>query len=271
LPEEIGNLPLFDHPSRYSRSVSAKRLLATDLDGTFIGDDQAMYRLWEQLDREGIVLAFSTGRHLASIEAFYAEHDAERKADACLCMVGTEIYLLDSDGYRLDDGWRDHIQVGWDKQIVDRIMEEIPEARLQPAEWQSPFKNSYFLEENVAARLDEIHERLEAAVLRAKVVYSAGRFLDLLPIRSGKGGAVRYLADELGLSPSAVVTSGDTGNDLDMMRPDLGFRCIAVGNAAPELAEYREPHVYHAETAYAAGIREGLEHYGWLQPIDGNM
>lgn len=251
--------------------MSAKRLLATDLDGTFIGDDQAMYRLWEEIDREGIFLAFSTGRHLASIEAFYVEHGAGSKADACLCMVGTEIFLLGSDGYRLDEGWRDHIQVGWDKQTVDRIMEEIPEARLQPAEWQSPFKNSYFLEEHVSARLDEIHERLEGAGIQAKVVYSAGRFLDLLPIRSGKGGAVRYLADELGLAPAAVVTSGDTGNDLDMMRSDLGFRCIAVGNAAPELAEYRESHVYHATTAYAAGIREGLQHYGWLQTADGNM
>lgn len=249
--------------------MSSIRLLATDLDGTFIGDDLAMYQLWEQLDREEIFLAFSTGRHLASIESFYAEHASERRAGACLCMVGTEIYLLDSDRYRLDDGWSEHIQIGWEKATVDRLMEGIPEARLQPAEWQSPFKASYFLEENVAARLDEIHRKLEAAGLQAKVVYSAGRFLDLLPIRSGKGGAVRYLAGELGMAPSAVVTSGDTGNDLDMMRPDLGFRCIAVGNAAPELAEYREPNVYHADEPYAAGIREGLEHYGWLEPADG--
>ena len=229
-----------------------------------------MFQLWEQLDREGITLAFSTGRHLASIESFYAEHDAERRADACLCMVGTEIFLLDSAGYRLDEGWSEHIRVGWDKRTIDRIMDGVPEAQLQPAEWQSPFKASYFLEENVTARLDEIHESLEAAGLQAKVVYSAGRFLDLLPIRSGKGGAVRYLTEELGMAPSAVVTSGDTGNDLDMMRPDLGFRCIAVGNAAPELAEYREPNVYHANQPYAAGIREGLEHYGWLQAADGN-
>ena len=117
---------------------------------------------------------------------------------------------------------------------------------------------------------DRIHLRLDAEGLEAKVVYSAGRFLDFLPIRSGKGGAVRYLAEALGMPASAVVTSGDTGNDLDMMRPELGFRGIAVGNSAPELAEYREPNVYHAEQAYAAGIREGLVHYGWLEPADGN-
>ena len=61
-----------------------------------------------------------------------------------------------------------------------------------------------------------------------------------------------------------VITAGDTGNDLDMMRADLGFRCIAVGNATEELRSVNEPHIYHAAAAYAAGIREGLEHYGWL-------
>ena len=52
--------------------MSTKRLLATDLDGTFIGDDEAMLALWEALQSRGIVVAFSTGRHLESIEDFYA-------------------------------------------------------------------------------------------------------------------------------------------------------------------------------------------------------
>jgi hypothetical protein len=49
-----------------------------------------------------------------------------------------------------------------------------------------------------------------------------------------------------------------------MMRPELGFRSIAVGNAADELDKYRAPHVYHAQAFYAAGIQEGLEAHGWL-------
>ena len=245
--------------------MADRRLLATDLDGTFIGDDAAMFRLWKELEDAGIVVAFSTGRHLASIEAFYAEHQTGRTADACLCMVGTEVYLRDRDGYVLDEGWWDLIREGWDKAKIDRIMVSIPEASLQPAEWQSAFKSSYFREDRADVRLREIHQRLEA-----KVVYSADRFLDLLPIRSGKGGAVGYLAERLGVQPTNVVTSGDTGNDLDMMRPELGFHSIAVGNAAPELAAYRTPNVYHAAQAYAAGIREGLEFYGWLEPAEEN-
>ncbi len=245
--------------------MGAKRLLATDLDGTFIGDEGAMLALWEDLERSGVIVAFSTGRHLPSIERFYEEATTERRADACICMVGTEIWTFTPAGYERDRGWSDVISEAWDKVRVEAILGAIPEAVMQPAEWQSEFKSSYFLEDNAEARLDDIHEALERADLLAKVIYSAGRFLDLLPHRSGKGGAVAYLAKRLGVPPADVVTAGDTGNDLDMMRPELGFRAVAVGNAAPELQSFEAAGLYHAEAPYAAGIREGLVHHGWLE------
>ena len=240
------------------------RLLATDLDGTFIGDDLAMHELWADLAAAGIAVAFSTGRHLPSIEAFYAEHDTPRRADACVCMVGTEIWTRNGTQYQLDDSWSEHISDSWDKEAVEEVLGTVATATRQPAEWQSRFKSSYFLEEDSDAALRHIDDQLAARGLEAKVVYSAGRFLDILPHRSGKGGAVSWLAAALAVDPGNVITAGDTGNDLDMMRAGLGFRAIAVGNASPELSEVREPHIYHATAHHAAGIREGLEHYGWL-------
>ncbi len=65
-----------------------QRILATDLDGTFIGDDAAMHELWSHLGAADIGVVFSTGRHLPSIESFYAEHDITRRADACICITG---------------------------------------------------------------------------------------------------------------------------------------------------------------------------------------
>jgi len=252
-----------------TRESTRTRLLATDLDGTFIGADAPMDLLWQRLDEHGILLAFSTGRHLASIREFYGSRDITRRARACLCMVGTEIWhLVGDDTYVVDDEWSGLISTGWDQPGVEAILTTIPEAVLQPAEWQSPFKSSYFLEDNANARLAEIENKLATEGLRAKIVYSADRFLDLLPHRSGKGEAVRYLAKRLGVDPANVITAGDTGNDLDMMRPELGFRAIAVGNAAPELQAYRPPNVYHATADHAAGIEEGLQHYGWLPMMD---
>ncbi|MEA1903019.1 MAG: HAD-IIB family hydrolase [Actinomycetota bacterium] len=242
----------------------ARRLLATDLDGTFLGDADAMHRLWQQVDDVGITVAFSTGRHLPSIEAFYTESGTDHRAAACVCMVGTEIWHASNDGYVIDEGWSETISESWDKYGVETVLRGISGAVLQPEEWQSRFKSSYFLEDDAEAQLAKIREGLQERGIEAKVVYSAGRFLDLLPSRSGKGGAVSYLADLLGIAPGSVITAGDTGNDLDMMRPDLGFRSIAVGNASPELRVYRAPNVYHATASFAAGIQEGLHHYGWL-------
>lgn len=244
--------------------MSWNQLLATDLDGTFIGDDAAMFELWEALIARSIPVAFSTGRHLMSIQDFYAEKNAQRRADVCVCMVGTDIHFRTNGEYELDPEWHEQIREGWDKRAVEEILQSIPEARMQDAQWQSEFKSSYFLEENADERVREIHQRLQEAGLDAKVVYSADKFLDLLPIRSGKGEAIRYVAGKTGVPAENVVTCGDTGNDLDMMRSELGFRSIAVGNAASELKAFREPHVYHATENYAAGILEGLKKHGWL-------
>ncbi len=241
-----------------------RRLLATDLDGTFIGDDTAMKELWADLEDAGIIVAFSTGRHLPSIEGFYREAQLARRAQACVCMVGTEIWVRDDSRYELDASWSEHITDAWNKSAVEEILGDIPTVTKQPPEWQSPFKSSYYLEQDAESALARIHDELATRELAAKVVYSAGKFLDLLPHRSGKGSAVSWLAAALGVDPIDVITAGDTGNDIDMMRADLGFRSIAVGNASEELSRVREPQIYHATAEYAAGIREGLEHYGWL-------
>ncbi|MBK9118280.1 MAG: HAD-IIB family hydrolase [Phycisphaerales bacterium] len=241
-----------------------QRLLTTDLDGTFLGDDSAMRSLWEELRSAGIAVAFSTGRHLRSIEAYFARQPGTYQADACLCMVGTEIFTWQDGRYVLDTDWQRVIGRGWNHGAIHRLMRDIPMARPQADEWQSPFKCSYHLDTQVAPRLQEIRGRLAAHGLKAKVIHSAGEYLDLIPARAGKGEALRYLARAWELPADAVITAGDTGNDLDMMRADLGFRAIVVGNASPELACQKQPHIYHARAKHAAGIREGLRHYGWL-------
>lgn len=129
---------------------------------------------------------------------------------------------------------------------------------------QSAFKSSWFTEGEQDRVLRAVHDVLHDRGLEASVVFSGGRFLDLIPPRSGKGSAARYLADRFGMNPADVVTAGDSGNDLDMMRSDLGFRAIVVGNAQPEVRALTGPHVYAATHPFAAGIAEGLRHFGWL-------
>ncbi len=246
--------------------MGSTRMLVSDLDGTFIGDETAMMSLWRDLETAGIFVAFATGRHLESIQSFYRTVPVDRRAAACVTMLGTEIWLHDGARYVAVGGWSPIISEDWDPGGIERIMAAVPGAEKQPLEWQSPFKLSYFLDELSGAALAQLESRLDTEGVAAKVVYSADRFLDFLPVRAGKGEATSYLAALVGVAPGDVVTAGDTGNDLDMMRPELGFRSIVVGNAARELREHHAPGVYHARAAFAAGIREGLEHFGWLGP-----
>lgn len=224
-----------------------------------------MFDLWAAIEGDEIGLVFSTGRHLSSVETFYRRVATDRRADACILMVGTEIWHYDGSGYRLDPEWTDAISGDWERDRVESIVASIPGAVMQPAEWQSEHKVSYFLEDPSGRGLAEIRQRMDRQEVSAKLVYSMGRFVDLLPARSGKGEAVAFLARKLGCTPDEIVTAGDSGNDLDMMRPELGFRSVVVGNAADELRSFRAPHVYHATRAYAAGIREGLVYFGWLE------
>ena len=240
------------------------RLLATDLDGTFIGDRSSMYQLWRDLDKEGISLVFSTGRHIASIRDFYREDEPLFRAQTCVCMVGTEIWHLEHATYEKDQDWAAYLARGWDREAVEEVTLSHPGVVAQPDEWQSPLKASYFVDDGDEEVVAAIERELRAVGVKAKVVYSGGRFLDVLPASSGKGEAVARVADSLGIAPPDVITAGDSGNDLDMMRPELGFRSIAVGNSRPELLSVDLPNLYHARDSYAAGVREGLIHYGWI-------
>lgn len=242
------------------------RLLATDLDGTFIGDPISMFELWRDLQKQRISLVFSTGRHMESIGDFYREHDPVFPAHACVCMVGTEIWHLNEGAYEKDEEWAAFLSRGWDRQAVEDITLSLPHVIPQPDEWQSPLKASYFVDEGGGEVATAVEERLREAGVSAKVVYSGDRFLDVLPAGSGKGEAVANVAASLGLAPGDVVTAGDSGNDLDMMRPELGFRSIAVGNSRPELLSVDLPNLYHAEAAFAAGVKEGLVRHGWIPP-----
>ena len=200
--------------------MNSLRMLATDLDGTFIGNEPEMIDLWRSLDEAGVMIVFASGRHLSSIESFYREVGTDRRAAACVTMVGTEIWHRRHGGYVLDESWEGRIAVSWDKAKVGALVAAAVPARLQPDEWQSPLKASYYLEDASEGQLAEIRAELLAHGVDAKIVYSNGRFLDLLPPLSGKGEAVRYLADVLSIAPENVVTAGDSGNDLDMIFHD---------------------------------------------------
>ena len=240
---------------------SDKKMICSDLDGTLIGDDNSMYELLRIIDDQNVLLVFSTGRHLRSVTKFVDEKGI-RKPAVCILLVGTEVYFLQRGEFTLENNWSQIISDDWEREKIVRLLADIKELHWQDEEWQTRFKISYFLRENQAEVLEEITKRIEKAGLRAKIIYSNDEFLDFLPVKSGKAGAVRYTVDKFGIDGEAVVVCGDSGNDLDMF--NLGFKGIIVGNAHPELKSFKGANAYHAVGEYSAGIIEGLRYFQFI-------
>ena len=189
--------------------------LVSDLDGTWIpgpGRRPGLRRLEAFLDRQpGIVVTFATGRSLPSAIEALAELDA-RPPDHLVTDVGTGLYHRDGKGGWLEDlDYAAWVEARWPADLGERLARRgLPEGvRLQPG--AAP-RRRLALEvvpgwelRQAAGRLREI---LDGLGVRADVLPSGSRYLDVLPAGVDKGVAVRHL----GL-PLPVVACGDSEND----------------------------------------------------------
>lgn len=243
------------------RSVKGA-LLATDLDGTLVGDEDALAALNDELAaiRDRVTLAYVTGRSLLSTLGLIRQAGL-LTPDWIVSGVGTAVHR--GPEWKLDLAWSRRLRQNWNSSRVRSVAAFFPALIPQPIDAQSMFKCSYFLAE---AEADATLRQLEAALTRHRLstrqVYSSGLDLDVLPAAAGKGNAVRHLAEKLGVALDQVVTCGDSGNDVEMLA--LGCRAVVVANARPELQAETLEGAYRSSAPYAAGVHEGLRRFGWL-------
>lgn len=245
-------------------------LFVTDLDNTLVGDDAALAILKDKLSQsrqnEGTKIIYATGRSRTLYEQLKVEKSL-LEPDALILSVGTEIYLGGSDTF--EPSWVEQLSQEWDRDLVVATTAHFSDLVAQPDSEQGQFKVSYYLNEPIAKEvIPRLESMLEKRGLNVKLVYSSGQDLDILPAQGNKGLAMQFMAQQWGFKGDRTVACGDSGNDITLF-DTTDNRGIIVGNAKPELRQWHEanpsPDRYLAQGACAAGILEGLEHFGFLR------
>eukprot|EP00897_Mesotaenium_endlicherianum_P008188 jgi/Mesen1/7398/ME000388S06616 len=251
-------------------------LLVSDLDNTMVDHTDKAHdsllrfnALWETGYANDSILVFSTGRS----PTLYNELRAEvplLSPDITIMSVGTEIVYGTS--LTPDKEWEELLSQGWDRSIVVEEAEKL-NMKLQVESEQRPHKVSFTVDKGEAKG---IMEKLSAALkdrgLKAKVIYSGGADMDILPEGAGKGQALAYLLRkfrEKKCEPLFTLACGDSGNDIELFTID-GAHGVIVGNAMEELVEWYEaqsapPHIFRASERCASGIIEAM-HTFKIQP-----
>jgi glucosylglycerol-phosphate synthase len=249
---------LIDNPGN-SQKITPIRptlVLASDLDGTLLAGTQGARRRIRDLFSGGLPnakLVYVTGRGLESVIPLLSDSTLPQP-DFIIADVGATVVHGDLSPV---DPLHHDIAARWPgSQLVLQQLAAFPflQRQMVPQERRC----SYFVGEGgITAELRAVVEALDCDLL-----FSAGRYLDILPRGINKGATLRELALVQGFDLASVVVAGDTLNDLSMYT--AGFKGIVVGGAEPLLIQQtrRMQSVYIARDEGCDGILMGLAHHG---------
>lgn len=230
-------------------------LLATDLDGTFLGGKQIdKLNLYRQIQQnKEIKLAFVTGRGLESVLPLLNDHIIPNP-DYIICDVGATV--VDGNSLEPIEPLHSEIESKWVdshrlKQQLLKIegleYQEVPQLR----------RCSFFY--NADTDLAKVHEI--AKEYGCDVITSLDMYLDLVPSGVNKGNTLEKLISILGLDRNEVLVAGDTLNDLSLF--EIGLKGVVVGGSEDLLVERTKslPQIYHAQKPGAGGILEAAGYF----------
>lgn len=227
-------------------------VLATDLDGTFLGgseqDKNSLYRL--VADHASLILVFVTGRGLASV-APLLQDPIIPDPHYIICDVGATI--LDGRSLEPVEPIQSEITQLWPGgRVLENSLASVSGIKKQEVPMDR--RSSWFFDGDTdLGRLEEV-----VAGLGCDLILSAGKFADILPRGVNKGFTLKRLVEHLGIPGQQVMVAGDTLNDLSLFR--TGFKGVVVGGAEPALlaATADQSQVYHAKRPGCGGILEAF-------------
>ena len=244
------------------RLVTANIFVITDLDGTLIDSGKpnhlSDFNNWMVEHHDQVVFGVATGRNRELTQQAFDEYDLP-KPDILICSAGSEIYYTDK--FIHDNGWESHLDFHWEKTELQKALLKFPGIKLQETEAQWRFKLSYYVDDQFDAdALADLHKFLDDQKLRTKILLTENRFLDILPFRASKGSAVRYLSYKWKMPLDQIITIGNSGNDIDMVRGKING--VVVAGYSPEMEELRKSKsIYFSKHILAQGVMEGILHH----------
>ncbi len=250
-------------PSAEHREFAARRfVLATDLDGTFLGgsdeDRRALYT-WIETHRDEIGLIFVTGRDPGFLEKLCAETFVPWP-DYVVGDVGTTIARMafddGSDQGRVTpiEALEAKIADLWDGSgpRVRDTLHNHPGLTLQPTDFR--YRVSYDYDPD---KFDpSAFEKVKALGLDHLI--SNNCYFDVLPPGISKGPSLLRLLAHLGVPEHKCLAAGDTLNDYSMLA--IGVPAVAVGGSEAPLLEALEDrdNLHRARAIGAGGILEAI-------------
>jgi sucrose-phosphate synthase len=248
---------------RRRRALYQDRAIFSDLDQNLLGDPAALPPFVELLRNHRPYSAFgiATGRRIDAALKVIKQHGLP-EPDVLITSGGTEIHY--APDLTADAFWARHIDHAWTPHVVRRVLAGLPGLSLQPRHEQSRFKLSYYYDQQLAPRIEEIQRLLRQEELAVNAIVSFGQFLDVLPIRASKGLALRYVAGNWGIPLERILVAGGSGADEDMMRGNT-LAVVVANRHHEELSHLADSEqIYYAKQSHALGILEAVDHFGFF-------
>lgn len=254
-PTESVEPPTFDH-------VPDIRLIACDMDGTLLDDDDAVHEdfwpLIDELHARGIIFCPASGRQYYNLRerfepivdevVFIAENgtfvvrgDIELSSDCLDRQVARDLIdvarALNARGgdvgtvlcgktsayiERSDDRFRSEVDKYYHRLAVVEDLNDVVDDVLKVAIYD--FESSERVSAPAFAHFRDSHQ----------VVVSGEHWLDVMNLHANKGSGIRHIQQALGITRDQTMVFGDFLNDLEMM--DEATYSFAMANAHPVLA-----------------------------------
>jgi len=253
-------------PQTHRPMEQHNRAIFTDIDQNLLGDRDSLKEFVDfiRANRKTTTFGINTARRLDSALSVMKEYSIPMP-DILITSSGTEIWYAPS--LTQSSNWDSHLQHRWSPVEISRLMKDFPQLVMQPEIHQSKYKLSWMLTDDVddpKTLLEDIHSRLRQEDQNVNVIFSFGKYVDIIPHRASKGLALRYVSNLWSIPLENILVAGGSGADEDMMRGNT--RAVVVSNRNREnLGELsKEKDIYFAEKPFAAGILEAIAHYKFL-------